>query len=272
MSAFRAYRYLNILSIDVVLGAVCSAAWFAKIFEVTLKSEALVSLGLTVWIIYTTDHLLDARRIKGAAATYRHRYHQRHFSVLLIALLMAVMVDLYFVSFVKKIVFQWGLVLSSVMVIYFLVQRYLKYLKEIIVAILFSCGVMLPSLALSQRQPDIAGILITVAFMLTALLNLLLFSWFDRHNDIRDKRESFVTLTGEVKSKRILRFTILLNMTIILGSIFYMPQMADQMSILFLMNAILIFMFVRPYQFQANDRFRLLGDGVFLLPVIYFFL
>jgi 1,4-dihydroxy-2-naphthoate octaprenyltransferase len=158
------------------------------------------------------------------------------------------------------------------MVIYFLVQRYLKYLKEIIVAILFSCGVMLPSLALSQRQPDIAGILITVAFMLTALLNLLLFSWFDRHNDIRDKRESFVTLTGEVKSKRILRFTFLLNMTIILGSIFYMPQMADQMSILFLMNAILIFMFVRPYQFQANDRFRLLGDGVFLLPVIYFFL
>ena len=266
------YRLINILSIDVALGAVCCALWFAKLFEVSLRPQALLVLALTVWIIYTADHLLDAKRTEGVASTERHRFHQQHFAFLLIALGLVVSLDLILVFFIRPAVFQWGLVLSGVMVVYFIVQRFLKYLKEVTVAVVFSCGVLLPSVAITQKPIDISLALIVSEFMLTALLNLLLFSWFDRYSDNQDRRESFVTLAGERGSKKFLEAVFLLNIALLAGSVFYLPYMIEKVVILFLMNAVLIFMFVRPAYFQTHDRFRLFGDAIFLLPIIYLFL
>ncbi|HEU5289490.1 MAG TPA: hypothetical protein VFU05_02530 [Cyclobacteriaceae bacterium] len=267
----RVYRLLNILSIDVALGSVCCAAWFANLFEVTLKPQAFIVLGLTVWIIYTADHLLDAKRTEGIASTERHRFHQQHFSVLAVLLILAVVADFALVFFIRQAVFKWGLVLSAIMVVYFFVQRFLKYLKEITVAVVFSCGVLLPSVAVAEKQIDFSMALIICEFVLTALLNLLLFSWFDRFNDREDKRESFVTLVGERGSKGFVGAVFLLNVVLLVGTIFYIPTMIGSVGILMLMNGILALMLIRPNYFQPHDRFRIIGDAVFLLPIIYVF-
>jgi 4-hydroxybenzoate polyprenyltransferase len=268
----RFYRLLNILSIDVALGSVCCAAWFAELFEVSLKPQAFIVLGLTVWIIYTADHLLDAKRTEGVASTERHRFHQQYFSFLAIVLILAVLTDLILVFFIREAVFKWGLVLSGVMVVYFLVQRFLKYLKEITVAVVFSCGVLLPSVAVAQKQIDFSMALIIGEFMLTALLNLLLFSWFDRFNDKEDKRESFVTLVGERGSKGFVGAVFLLNALLMISTTFYASSMIGNVAILMLMNAVLALMLVLPNYFQPHDRFRIIGDAVFLLPILYLLL
>ena len=268
----RFYRILNLLSIDVALGAVCCALWFAKIFQVELRPQALMVLGFTVWIIYTADHLLDARKTVGMASTKRHRFHQQNFTALIVALMGVALADIICVFFIKKVVFQWGVILSIMMLVYFLVQRYLKYLKEFTIAILFSCGVLLPSLAQTQKQIDLSLSLLVAQFVLTALLNLILFSWFDRQNDLHDKRDSIVTVTGEKGAKRFLEAVFLLNIVLLVGSVIYVPNMIDEVAVLFFMNAILIFIFVRSQYFETSDRFRLIGDAVFLLPIIYFLL
>lgn len=268
-SLIKFYRQLNVLSIDVALGSVCCAAWFAEIFTVNLKPYALMALGLTVWIIYTADHLLDARKINKPASTERHRYHQRNFTLLLYALLIAVLVDLIFVFLLRKIVFQWGLVLSGCVLIYFLSQRYLKYLKEVTVALLFSLGVLLPALSLTQRQVDASDFLFIVQFVLTALLNLLLFSWFDRDNDNQDKRDSVVTFLGDQKTKLVVWFTFALNAVLMGSSILFFPEIESKVLIIFFMNAILLLIFIQPQHFKIDDRFRLMGDGIFLLPLLH---
>jgi 4-hydroxybenzoate polyprenyltransferase len=263
---------LNLLSMDVAVGSVCCALWFARLSQVEPRPQALIALGLTVWIIYTADHLLDARRTTGPASTERHRFHQQHFRMLVKVLVVVLVVDLACVFFIRKAVLQWGLILSGFMVVYFLANRYLKYLKELTIAILFSCGVLLPSLALSHKPVGLSLALIIGQFMLTALLNLILFSWFDRHHDKRDNRDSFVTLAGERESKRFLSIVFLLNVMLLIGSVFYVPTMIREVAILLLMNAVLILMFVRSSYFESNDRFRLVGDAIFLLPLIYVWL
>lgn len=265
----RFYRLLNILSVDVALGAVCCAAWFAVLFEVNLRPSALVSLGLTVWIIYTVDHLLDARKIKGPASTDRHRFHQENFAFLFGLLVLAIVTDLFFVFFIRKVVFQSGIVLSAVMVFYFLLQRYLRYFKEFIIALLFSCGVLLPSWSLAKTIPNAELTLLISQFMLTALLNLLLFSWFDRDNDRKDNRESFVTLIGESRTKRIVLFLFVVNALLMSWSILYSPDVIYKVLIIFLMNVILAIIFFQRERFEVNDRFRLIGDSIFLLPALY---
>jgi 4-hydroxybenzoate polyprenyltransferase len=260
---------LNILSIDVALGSVCCAAWFAAMFNAALKPYAFISLGLTVWIIYTADHLLDARKIHAPASTERHRYHQKNFSTLLYLLLFAVLIDLIFVFLLRRVVFQWGLVLSGFVIVYFLIQKYLKYLKELIVALLFSVGVLLPALSLAHEPPVTSDFLLITQFVLTALLNLLLFSWYDRDNDRQDKRESVVTLLGDKKATNVISATFILNGVLMAGSILFFPYLVSRVLIIFFMDAILLWIFIQPQHFKVEDRFRLMGDSIFLLPLFY---
>ena len=59
----RFYRFLNLISMDVAAGAMVCAAFFAPIFKMELRTDTLVSLGISVWIIYSADHLLDAYKL-----------------------------------------------------------------------------------------------------------------------------------------------------------------------------------------------------------------
>ena len=266
----RFYRLLNILSIDVALGAICSAAWFARLFSVDLRPYAFLSLGLTVWIIYTVDHLLDARRIIGEASTVRHRFHQKYFNQLTIVVIIAVLADFVVVFFIRKAVFQSGVVLASIMVGYFLMQRLLKFFKEFIIALLFACGVLLPSWSLAVSRPGVGLSLIIAQFMITALINLLLFSWFDRHRDAVDKRESFVTLVGARGTQVTIWILFILNGILMMVLVMESLQWINSMLVILMMNVSLFLLFIRPGFFEVNDRYRLLGDGIFFLPLLYF--
>src|SRR4051812_9025759 len=147
----RAYRFLNIISVDVALGAAVGALFFARIFDAPIKSYGVLSLGLTVWIIYTADHLLDAKKITETASTERHRFHQRNFKVLFIALMVASLVVSILIFFIRRPVFIGGLLLSVIVIIYLMLQRYLKFVKEFVGALLYSGGVMLAPLSLMNK-------------------------------------------------------------------------------------------------------------------------
>ncbi|HEX8061295.1 MAG TPA: hypothetical protein VF473_10190, partial [Cyclobacteriaceae bacterium] len=61
------YRTFNLLSLDVALGAVISAAFLGRILNVHILPQGYVLLGIIVWLIYTADHLLDAWSMREAA-------------------------------------------------------------------------------------------------------------------------------------------------------------------------------------------------------------
>ena len=183
---FRAYRFINILSLDVAAGAVICALFFAKIFDVVILPYGIISLGLTVWTIYTADHLIDARKVKQPASTERHRFHQRYFKTLFGLLVIAAIIDASQLFFIRKTVFVVGLALAFIIVIYFLLQRNLRFLKELIGALLYTGGVLLIPWSVKNTSYDSAQLILITQFVITALINLLLFSWFDKSQDERD--------------------------------------------------------------------------------------
>jgi hypothetical protein len=111
------YRLLSLLSIDVAVGAVCSSVWFAIMFGVKPGGVAFTALGLTVWLIYTLDHLMDARTIKNKATAKRYQFHQQHFSILGITWVMAIVCDGVLVFFMRKEILFDGIWLSALVII-----------------------------------------------------------------------------------------------------------------------------------------------------------
>jgi hypothetical protein len=264
----HAYKLINILSLDTVAGAIIGALFFAKLLNVHILPYGLIALGLTVWIIYTADHLRDARTIRNQASSERHRFHQLHFSPLLKLMLIALLIDTVMIFFMRKPVLEGGIVLAIVVALYLLVQRYLKFLKELFIAALYTCGILLPSIAISSVKLTPLYILLIIQFFLIALLNLLLFSWFDKDTDRSDQQHSFVTILGESVAKKTICAIIILNFLCIIF-IFGYSDSFELAVIYTLMNALLTFIFLGSKNLHRYSTYRILGDAVFLIPVIY---
>jgi 4-hydroxybenzoate polyprenyltransferase len=261
------YRLLNILSIDVVLGAVCCAAWFANYFEVQLRPYALICLGLTVWIIYSADHLMDAIKVKGEASTLRHRFHQEHFKGLIMLLLVASIIDFVLLFFLRAQVLHAGILLICIVVMYLLLSRRLTYLKEIAVAGLYCGGVLLPALSLKESGMVIADQFVILCFFLTALINVIMFAWFDHALDIRDGNKSFSTKFGKGFTKKLL--IILFGLQVVFLVMLIVAKSFPPLIIFGCMNGILYLLFIRSDQFNRAEYYRLLGDAVFLIPSLF---
>ncbi len=264
----RLYQYVNILSLDIVAGAVISALFFAKIFEVNVKVYGLIALGLTVWIIYTVDHLRDAKKIKHPASTRRHRFHQRNFKALLFFLCWAIVIDAITIFFIRKQVFEWGLILFVGVIVYLIVQQSLRFLKEFVIAALYTCGILILSISLTPIDIGRAHYFHIVQFGLIAWTNLVLFSWFDQHYDQKDEQNSFVTIVGDRLTGDFLYGLCGLNYLLTLIHI-TLSEVNTPVIILFLMNIVLFFIFFFRKSMAKDDLYRLIGDAVFLLPAIF---
>ena len=261
----RVFQYVNILSIDIVTGAIASALFFAKIFQVQIKTIGLVALGLTVWVIYTIDHLRDARKIAHPASTLRHRFHQENFRVLSVLLFVAILADAVAIFFIRRQVFEWGLVLTGVVILYLIFHRSLRFLKELFVASLYTTGVLLLSVTVTPRDLNTPQYLLILQFAIAAWSNLVLFSWFDRAFDQRNDQNSFVTILGKNTAQTFLYslFAVSFFLSAVQVGI---GAPLPPVLILLLMNVTLFLIFLFRRTLEKDDRYRLIGDAVFLFP------
>jgi hypothetical protein len=262
----RIYQYINILSLDVAAGSVICALFFSRVFNAPVSLYALAALALTVWIIYTIDHLRDARIIPKPASTDRHRFHQETFTIILIILAAIILIDFAMTWYVPVPVLLHGFVLWLVVVVYLIFQRYLKFLKEVFVACLYTGGILLPSLATAQSDLLPVHYILIAQFCLTALINLLLFSLFDYEQDRHQHQHSFVTWFGPSSTRKGILLLGLLN---VLSCFWLWSFDAKAAIILMLMNIMLLVILLFQKYFFSNNYYRIMGDAIFFIPVFY---
>jgi hypothetical protein len=265
----RFYSFVNILSLDIAAGAVVSALFFSKILSVHILPYGLAALALTVWIIYTTDHLRDAMVIENTASSERHRFHQKYFRQLLVFLLIAIALDLVLILYARKPVFRWGVNLGSIVFIYLVVQRYLKILKETLIAILYTIGVLLPSLSVSEVTLSFEHYCLFIEFALVALMNLFIFSWYDYETDLADHQRSFATTAGRDTTRifiYLIAIAVLALWTYLVFSNFY-PAAATIVLSMAILHLTIFRLAKTPLSFGTH--YRILADAIFVVPLIY---
>ena len=248
----------------------------AKVLVVPITFASLVALGVCVWLIYTADHLRDAYQLKRRVAhTARHRFHQTRFKAIAVAWVIVAATGLIVLFFLPTRLLYYGIGLVGAVAIYFvLTQRtsLARWLpKEVLTAWLYTIGIFLPSLAV-YHEPLYwnIGILFFQYFFL-ALSNLLLFAWFEVEVDLQDQHESFALSVGRPLTRNIV--LLCLGAVVVTSTFLILLVSASSASLLaqgtvLAMGLGLLLIALRPTSFQQNDRYRLLGDGVFLLPAI----
>ncbi|MEW7976754.1 MAG: hypothetical protein AB2814_04725 [Candidatus Sedimenticola endophacoides] len=212
------YRLLSILSLDVVAGVAACSALVSLLCGVSMGPWFYLVLALSVWVVYTADHLLDAWRLGRRAHTQRHRFHHRHFSTLvfLILILTLALADIVLVvTYLHTRILLGGLALLGVTLVYFSAlgrlraRRSLLLQKELMVAGVYAAGVWVGPAALRGRPLSLEEWLLLMLWMLVYAV-VLIFSVIERDEDHADGHPSLATRLGPVACRRLIHLLLVL--------------------------------------------------------------
>lgn len=142
-------RSIHALSLDAVAVSVMWQFVFCISFADQIPTLAQsVSLGLTVWLIYCADRLLDAARIDTQApVTFRHQFHRRHRRNLTMTWMILLIIDALVVCLgVDYSIQVLGISLAAAVLVYgagvhFATTPLRRIPKEVQVGFLFAGGV-----------------------------------------------------------------------------------------------------------------------------------
>ncbi|MFT6866492.1 MAG: 4-hydroxybenzoate polyprenyltransferase [Cyclobacteriaceae bacterium] len=262
----RVYKYFRWLSLDIVLGAIVFLAYLGKYYSLSFSLHIYFALASAVWLIYTVDHLIDST---VSVRSERRYFHKKKAQMIILVASIVLILALINIYFLPETLIRYGAILASACVSYLSIIYFFRKLwfKEILVSLGYSCGIFLAPLAL---KGDINGsdIFLVFQLFLLALINLSIFSYFDIENDQLEKFESLVSKWNTSIIKKFIY--VLCFLSFILGVYgFSLLTTADVQSIYLIMSLVLVVIFAFPNFFKRNERFRVLGDGAFFIPIIF---
>ncbi|MEY2924150.1 MAG: hypothetical protein RLZZ337_698, partial [Bacteroidota bacterium] len=114
-------NFINTFSIWVALGSFITFYFFSLSLGPTPNVVAGVILSLSIWVIYTLDHLLDSFSIQGLNTSLRHTEHSKYSRLLMTVCCIISIVIVYLVFYrLEKKFFNHGWTLLGLTIIHFL--------------------------------------------------------------------------------------------------------------------------------------------------------
>jgi len=264
-------RLFRALSLDVVAGTLCGGLLAEHVTQSHMTLAWWVALLSAVWSIYTADHLLDAFRNRGPLVAYRHSFHRRHARPLLAALALIVVIGLASAVGLAPPVRIFGAALSVIVVAYLASAQglFLPSLpKEPVAGLLYAAGIWGGPLlmATSARTP---AVLAASLHALAAILNLVMLGVFE--TDV-DRAEGSRSLGLSLGRERIREWTLTCSAVGLVSALALVGVMPGEDRIVFIVLAAQIgtpaAMLLGAQWFQREERYRFLGDSVFLLGAL----
>lgn len=269
----RLIQLIQNLSLDVTAGAVISSLFVAKVFEVRLTRPMLIGLGAAIWLIYTADHLLDAKKSALPSYNSRHQFHKQYKTAISLFALLVFLVGIANLAFLPLKTIYLGFALAALVGLYLgsvhLFKPRWAWHKEMLAAIIYTVGIFVAPLSLVNQFTAIHGFLF-FQFLLLVIANLLLFPIFELPNDQQDGLESIAILRGKSFVRQRALGILLLSFASIAFGLFWFDWPIGGISqiTLLAMSSILWAMLFFEGLFQKNQRYRLFGDGMFFIPLI----
>ena len=263
------YKYFRWLSLDIVLGAIFFLLYLERYYALQFSVHVYLALGSAIWLIYTTDHLIDAWKVSSPTSE-RHRFHKKHFSTLVLAGGFVLSLSLVNIHFLEVEIIRNGALLSAVCILYLMLVYFFKslWVKEILVALAYAAGIFLAPL--SMTEIELLDFILCLQLAGIAFLNLVVFSAYDESADRQDGFNSLVIRLGDQKVQVVVWVTVLSLILSCGGTYFYT---GNSIQLLFVsMIALLLWVHSSPTYFSRSERFRVVGDGVFYLAGLFLLL
>lgn len=277
----KAYRYIQLLSLDVVAGALFCGVMAAKWFQASMPLSWWLALPLAVWVVYTADHLIDAYRLGATATSDRHQFHNTWRTPISIVWLVSALICMVVIPFYIPVeLLLLGFVAGTISAIHFLLVWLVKnevtpwLTKELGVAFVYSIGVWGGGLALTEAPISLLTLLPVTQFFFLALVNLLTFAVYEEIEDQKDGFTSWARGLGRSTTMNVIA-GLLICSGVLAVVVLTTSDRAYSLSIeltYLVMGSLLAWVAFDQRRFSQQGRYRLAADGAFLIPFIWLFI
>jgi 4-hydroxybenzoate polyprenyltransferase len=155
-------------------------------------------------------------------------------------------------------------------VYFFMLHKLFFWAKEIFIASLYTLGIFIAPLSFCAGKLSTAQVMLMPEVFLLVLANLLVFSWFDGEKDKESGFPSLVNKLGQGLAQKIITCLLTLGVLfcVVVCVVFANKPTMLMQVILLMMYGFLAFIFKYDYWFRKNDSYRIIGDGIFFIPIL----
>ncbi len=266
------YQVFQALSLDVVAGTLLLLITIESYLKIEVPWTAFACLGMATWAIYTIDHLLDVHKLQNPPRSFRRTFHLKYkkqlFALVIILLVCGITTALFLPATILKVGLLGTLFILSY---FFLITRTSFWQKEICIAVGYTWGIFVAPLTLLDAHITWVQWLFVFQVFIMAFANLLLFSWYDAEKDRRDGYQSMVLKIGQKKIGAFLQGLIFFGMCSCIVAMYgaKIPSSIIMQMLVLIMFSLLLLLYRKKELFEANDWYRIIGDGIFFIPVFF---
>jgi hypothetical protein len=268
----RGVGVFRALSLDVVAGGLSGGALAVWATGARMPLAWWGILALSIWTIYTVDHLLDARRLRSRGGDHRYRFHQAHARPLAAAALLAgTLAAAAAVVWLPGPVLLAGCVLGALSGAHLAgaqlrCRRWVP--KELSVAGIYTGGIWMGPLLLARQIHPWAWLAVLLHGT-AVLLNLGMYAVIEERRDAADDSASVSrTLGGRRVRHAILALTLLAAAAALAGAAWGPAAYEGAWAALLLLIGTPALILAAPARFLPAERYRLCGELVFLLLAV----
>jgi len=270
----RIYRYFQFLGLDIVLGALASSCFASRLFQARPGMIWWITLALTVWLLYTGDHMLDAWRQRKKVKREMHQFLLRHRKVILYALGVVAAVDVILVlNLLEREVFKFALILAGLVLLFYAMRhvfrknRVLFIPGEFFVLLLYLAGTWLGPVVMADAVFESSQALVALLFAAVLLMNLGVISLYDLQLDSRMGISSLAQILGKKSTRNLLITTgVGIYLASLLEFLVFESSRYTQFALILCgMASILLLEVFLPSRFRRNDVYRWTADGVLFM-------
>jgi hypothetical protein len=278
--AERWYSRVRTVSLDVAAAALGGGILAVRVTGSAPRPSFYWLLPAGVWVVYTLDHLIDARQVGPAARTPRHLFHHRNAAplwttVIILSVICAVGGWIGLSTFgVIYAAVMCGLVAAHELIVKLTGDRASPLLvKELGVAAVFTAGVWgMPWLRHRIDTGRWFGwpVLLMVQYLLLAVANLVEFAIFESKIDTAHGQTSFVRGIGRHRAAWVVVCVLAIQIPLGIAATAINPtRVVIAAEIIYAVMTAGLWIVLKTPRWSARfERYRSLGDGVFLLPLL----
>ncbi len=249
----------------MALGAAGGSIFLATSLGSDIDPYPILALVVSIWMIYTFDHLLDAQSIQGRAITHRHLLHQeQRVPIISMFVIIGISACIFILPKLSMMNIQLGGILVVLVFVHWVLNKTEQrsgafYFKEFRVSLIYALGIAIPVID-NPNKLSLQFFALLTLFWIIASINLITLSMIEKDNDQLQKQRSLATILTEKKVQHILYTLIGLYFLVALIT-FNLPKISSTsliiISLVFLGSLIPLLFKDR---LKRNENYRIVGD------------
>ncbi len=272
MIFLRIYQVIRFFSLDIIAGAIASLVFAASVMGIHLSLSYYVIMGVTVWLIYTTDHLMDGAKTRGKSESATHNFFYKYRVPIILVSLMVLVFDFRLIMYrLDEKIIEFAIAPGLAAVVYLVLNRYYEnapkwfFIKEIWIAIIYTIAIWGGPVIYAGDQVNTLQLLLIAAFTLIIFSNVLLFSIYEREKDAKEGNKSFVSDFGLSPAMNITIFALILAILLALTAYIFLSAGLMFCLPVILISAMLLVILTLPKVFSVGNLYGIAADLLLLL-------